>query len=185
LPASAGPTAMCALSALAAVTINGDPALWIEQSGAFSDLLGQSTVIIAGLRADAFTPSCTVTVEYAVTDQATHAFCEGVDCVPLIRSSEILAMRLRQQETAETLGAGAIASEADGTGYQRMAEIAAAEKQAVELPTFGVSLGTPYKTFADQVVFPLRLEDSVYLARMGHGRLDCGTTGWFRRPVFM
>ena len=161
---------MCALSSLTAVTIDGTPALWIEQSGAFSNSLGESAISIAALRDEAFTPPCNVTVDYAIADKATHAFCDGIDCVPLVRTAEILALRLRQQETAEMLGAGVIVSEADDTAYHRMVDIVAAEKQPADLPTFGVSLDTPYVTFADQVVFPIRLSDgSVYLARMGHG----------------
>jgi hypothetical protein len=173
-PGGPDPTALCALSALAAVGIDGIPALWVEQSGAFSNSQGESTIVVAGLRDETFAPPCTLTVDYALTDRATHAFCNGVDCVPLIRSAEILALRLRQQETADSMGAGVIASEADATAYHRMAEIVAADKQAADLPTFGVSLDTPYTTFADQMVFPTRLGDGgVYLVRLGHGGL-----GW-------
>jgi hypothetical protein len=115
-------------------------------------------------------PPCSLTVEYALADQATHAFCDGVDCVPLIRTAEILAMRLRQDESADTLGAGAIRGEEDGANYRRMFEIGSKNQAAAELPTFGVSLNIPYLSFADQVTFPLRLEDDkIYLARMGHG----------------
>jgi hypothetical protein len=79
-------------------------------------------------------------------------------------------MRLRQGETAETLGAGAITTEAEGIAYQHMAETVTVDKQPADLPTFGVTLDTPYTAFSDQVIFPLRLEDGqVYLARMGHG----------------
>jgi hypothetical protein len=174
LPGGPDPTALCALSALTAVAIDGLPALWVEQSGAFSNSLGESTITIAALRDETFASPCTVTIDYALSDQATHAFCDGVDCVPLIRSAEILALRLRQQETAETLGAGAIATEADSTAYHRMSELVAGDKRAAEMPTFGVSIDTPYTTFADQLVFPMRLSDGlVYLARMGHGGL-----GW-------
>jgi hypothetical protein len=174
LPGSPDPTALCALSALTAVSIEGMPALWIEQSGAFSNSLGESTITIGGLREETFAPPCMVTVDYALSDQARHAFCDGVDCVPLIRTAEILALRLRQQETAESLGAGVIVSEADTTAYHRMAEIVAADQQAADLPAFGASLDTPYTIFADQVVFPVRLSDGVvYLVRMGHGGL-----GW-------
>jgi hypothetical protein len=174
LPGGPDPTALCALSALSAVTIEGIAALWIEQSGAFSNSLGESTVTIGGLRDETFAPPCTITVDYALSDQATHAFCDGVDCVPLTRSAEILALRLRQQETAETLGAGVIATEADATAYHRMSELVATDNQPADLPTFGVSLDTPYTSFADQVVFPMRLGDgAVYLVRMGHGGL-----GW-------
>jgi hypothetical protein len=177
LPGSPDPTGLCALSALAAVTIDGTPALWIEQSGAFSNSIAQSTVSIAGLHDQAFQPPCTVTVDYSVTDEPTHAFCDGVDCVPLIRTAEILAMRLRREETAESLGAGVIANEEDAAGYRRMAEIVAADKQPADLPTFGVSLDTPYTAFADQVTFPVRLEDGqIYLARMGHGGFGWRTT---------
>jgi hypothetical protein len=170
LPGNPDPTVLCALSALTAVSIDGMPALWIEQSGAFSNVLAQSTITIAGLHETAFDPPCTVAVEYAVTDHAAHAFCDGVDCVPLIRLAEMLAMRLRQGETAETLGAGVIATEDEDNGYRRMADIVAAEKQTADLPTFGVSLDTPYLTFADQAVFPVRLGDGhIFLARIGHG----------------
>ena len=85
-------------------------------------------------------------------------------------------MRLRQGENAETLSAGVIRPDKrnEGADYRRMAEIALGDKQAVELPTFGVTLDTPYTTFADLITFPLRLDDGyVYLARMGHGSL-----GW-------
>jgi hypothetical protein len=170
LPVDLDPTALCGLSAMAAVSINGDPALWIEQSGAFSNLLAQSKISIAALRETSLMPPCSLTVEYALADQATHAFCDGVDCVPLIRTAEILAMRLRQDESADTLGAGAIRGEEDGANYRRMFEIGSKNQAAAELPTFGVSLNIPYLSFADQVTFPLRLEDDkIYLARMGHG----------------
>ncbi len=170
LPEKPDPTALCALSALAAVSIDGHPALWVEQSGSFSNSLVESTVSIAGLNGEAFAPPCSMVVDYDVAEHATHAFCDGVDCVPLVRTAEILAMRLRQEETAESLGGDVIRDDADGAGYRRMAEIAAADKEAAELPTFGVSLDTPYVTFADQVTFPVRLDDgAVYLARMGHG----------------
>ncbi len=150
---------LCALSALAAVSIGGDPALWIEQSGAFSDARARSAVTIAALRADGFAPPCTVTIDYAVTEQATHAFCDGIDCVPLIRTAELLAMRLRNGETAETLGAGVVSPgmPEDAADYRRMAAIVAADTQPLDLPTFGVSLDTPYTAFSDPVSFPLRL----------------------------
>jgi hypothetical protein len=38
---------LCALSELTAVSIDGDPALWIEQSGAFSETRSRATVTIA------------------------------------------------------------------------------------------------------------------------------------------
>ncbi|HBK07036.1 MAG TPA: hypothetical protein DDZ81_14515 [Acetobacteraceae bacterium] len=170
LPGNPDPSSLCALSALTAVTIDETPALWIEQSGAFSNSLGQSTVSIAALHGEAFDAPCTLTIDYILTDRAAHAFCDGVDCVPLTRQAEILAMRLRQQETAETLGAGAITTDDDGADYRRMAEIVAEEKEPVVLPTFGASIATPYTAFADQVVFPIRTDDgAIYLARMGHG----------------
>lgn len=170
LPGSPDPTDLCGLSAMAAVSIDGMPALWIEQSGAFSNLLSQSKISIAALHDGSFTPPCSLTVDYTIADQATHAFCDGVDCVPLIRGAEILAMRLRQDETADSLGAGAIRNDEEGADYRRMSEIVSETKQPAELPTFGVSVNTPYLSFADQVTFPLRLEDGkVYLARMGHG----------------
>ena len=171
---------LCALSALAAVSIGGDPALWIEQSGAFSDARPRSAVTIAALRADGFAPPCTVTIDYAVTDQATHAFCDGIDCVPLIRTAELLAMRLRNGETAETLGAGVVSPgmPEDAADYRRMAAIVAADTQPLDLPTFGVSLDTPYTAFSDPLSFPLRLQDGrIYLARIGHGSF-----GWRMSP---
>jgi hypothetical protein len=171
---------LCALSALTAVSINGDPALWIEQSGTFSDARDRSTVTIAAVRGDGFAPPCDVVIDYAVTERATHAFCDGVDCVPLIRTAEILAMRLRHGETAETLAAGVVSPDMpeDSADYRRMAEIVAADKQNFELPTFGVSLDTPYTAFADPVTFPLRLQDGrIYLARIGHGSF-----GWRLSP---
>jgi hypothetical protein len=171
---------LCALSALTAVAIGGEPALWIEQSGAFSDAQGRSIVTVAALRAEGFAPPCTVTIDYAVTEQATHAFCDGIDCVPLIRTAELLAMRLRGGETAETLGAGAVSAGApeDAATYRRMAAIVAADKQPPELPTFGVSLDTPYTDYANPLSFPLRLQDGrVYLARIGHGSF-----GWRTSP---
>lgn len=169
LPPTPDPSALCALSALTAVSVDGTPALWIEQSGAFSALLGQSTVTIVALHDETFAAPCTLTIDYAVADKAAHAFCNGVDCVPLTRTAEVLAMRLRQEETAETLGDGA-----EDAGYRRMAEIAGGEAQPASLPTFGVSLDTPYTAFSDQVIFPLRVDDAaVYLARLGHAGL-----GW-------
>jgi hypothetical protein len=171
---------LCALSALTAVSIGGDPALWIEQSGAFSDAQARSTVTVAAVRSDGFSPPCTVTIDYAVTEHATHAFCDGIDCVPLIRTAELLAMRLRNGETAETLGAGVVSPEApeDAADYRRMAAIVAADKQPLDLPTFGVSLDTPYTAFSDPVSFPLRLPDGrIYLARIGHGSF-----GWRLSP---
>ena len=172
LPGAPDPSDLCALSALAGVTINGAPALWIEQSGAFSNAFGQSTIVIAALNDGSFAPPCEVTVDYAITDRVTHALCPGLDCIPLIQAAGVLAMRLRQGESVETLSAGVIRRDKqnDGADYRRMAEIALGDKQAVELPTFGVTLDTPYTTFADLVTFPLRLDDGyVYLARMGHG----------------
>jgi hypothetical protein len=170
LPGNPDPTTLCALSALSAITIDGTPALWIEQSGAFSNAVAQSTVSIAGLRDAVFAAPCTMVVDYTITDRTTHAFCDGVDCVPLIHAAEILAMRLRQEETAESLGAGMISTKDEAASYRRMAEIVMANKQPAELPTFGVSLDTAYTTFADQVTFPMRLTDGhVYLAQMGHG----------------
>lgn len=170
LPGTPDPSSLCALSALTAVTIDETAALWIEQSGAFSNSPGQSTVVIAALHGGAFDAPCTITIDYTVTDRAAHAFCEGVDCVPLTHGAEILAMRLRQQETAETLGAGAIKSQEESADYRRMAEIVTAEKDHAVLPTFGASIDTPFTTFADQVAFPIRLTDgAIYLARLGHG----------------
>lgn len=170
LPGDPDPTALCSMSALAAVAIDGVPALWMEQSGAFSNSLEQSTITIAGLHDEGFGSPCEVTVDYAVTDQATHAFCVGVDCVPLIRTAETLAMRLRREESAESLGAGAIANQGQDAEYRRMADIMADGKQPAELPTFGVAVATPYLVFADEVTFPARLGDGqVYLVRMGHG----------------
>jgi hypothetical protein len=178
MPGSPDPSALCALSALTAVSIDGTPALWIEQSGAFSNAMAQSTISITGLRGPAFAPPCTVTVDYAVTDRATHAFCDGVDCVPLIRIAEILAMRLRQEETADSLGAGVLRNDQDAADYRRMAEIMTEDKQPAELPTFGASLDTAYTTFADALIFPLQLEDGhVYLARLGHGAMGWRQTG--------
>jgi hypothetical protein len=171
---------LCALSELTAVSIGGEPALWIEQSGAFSDAQAQSTVTIAAVRGDAFAPPCTVTIGYAVTEHATHAFCDGIDCVPLIRAAELLAMRLRSGETAETLGAGVVSTDKaeDAADYRRMAAMVADDKQPLELPSFGVSLDTPYTGFADPVTFPLRLQDGrIYLARIGHGSF-----GWRTSP---
>ena len=154
--------------------IGGKPALWIEQSGDFSNALARSTVSILPLSDAVFAPSCTVTIDYVVSDQATHAFCDGMDCVPLIRTAEVLAMRLRQDETAESLGMGMIRNENESNEYRRMTELAAADRQPAELPTFGVAVDTPYVTFAGQVTFPVRLDrDSIYLARLGHGGL-----GW-------
>jgi hypothetical protein len=170
LPGSVDPTALCALSALTAVSVDGTPALWVEQSGAFSNAFGQSTIVVAALQDGVFAPPCTVVVDYAVADEATHAFCDGIDCVPLIRMAEILAMRLRQQENADSLGGGVILTEAEAASYRRMQELVAAEKKPAELPTFGVAVDTPYTVFADQVVFPVRLGDGgVYLGRIGHG----------------
>lgn len=179
LPADVDPTALCALSAFTAVTIDGSPALWIEQSGAFSNVPDQSTVDISALRDGAFEPPCSVEVDYAITDRAEHAFCDGIDCVGLIRTAEILAMRLRQKETAETLGAGAFGpgQAEDDAAFRRMEAIAAAETQPAELPTFGAAVDTPYTVFADQVVFPLRTDGHIYLARMGHGGF-----GWRQTP---
>ncbi len=171
LPGSPDPSDLCALSALAGVTIDGVPALWIEQSGAFSNRFDQSTVVVAALNGGGFAPPCEVIVEYALTDRVTHALCPELDCIPLIQAAGVLAMRLRQGENAETLSAGVILGnkQADGAEYNRMAEIASNEK-AADLPTFGVTLDTPYTAFADFVTFPLRLNDGyVYLARMGHG----------------
>lgn len=172
LPGNPDPSDLCALSALTGVTIDGAPALWIEQSGAFSNRFGQSTVVIAALNDKSFAPPCEVTIDYALADRVTHALCPELDCIPLIQAAGVLAMRLRQGENAETLSAGVIRGDkqADGGDYPRMAEIASGEKQAVDLPSFGVTLDTPYTTFADFVTFPLRLNDGyVYLARMGHG----------------
>jgi len=169
LPEAPDPTQLCGLSAMAAVSIDGTPALWIEQSGAFSNSLAQSKLSLAVLTDGAFTPPCTLTVDYAIAEQATHAFCDGVDCVPLISTAEILAMRLGQGETADSLGAGAIRNDEDSAGYQRMVDLVSENKQQAELPTFGVALNTPYLSFADQVTFSLRLDDGrIYLARMGH-----------------
>jgi hypothetical protein len=172
LPGELDPTDMCALSALAGATVDGVPALWIEQSGAFSDAYGQSTVVLAALDDEAFASPCEVTIDYAITDRVIHAVCPGLDCVPLIRIAETLAMRLRHGETAESLGVGMIAPDRpdDAAGYRRMAEISTADKSAETLPTFGVTLDTPYTAFADQLTFPLRLGNgTVYLARIGHG----------------
>lgn len=178
LPGNPDPTGLCALSALAAVTIEGTPALWIEQSGAFSNDATQSTMSIAGLHDQTFEPPCSVSVIYSLADQASHAFCDSVDCVPLLRTAEILALRLRQNESADTLGAGVIRDEADGADYRRMVELAAADTQPADLPTFGVSLDTPFTAFADPLTFPLRLADGhVYLARLGHGGF-----GWRQTP---
>lgn len=178
LPGNPDPTALCALSALAAVTIEKIPALWIEQSGAFSNDAAQSTISIAAVHDQTFEQPCEVTLAYRITDQATHAFCDGIDCVPLVRTAEVLARRLRQEETADSLAAGVIRDDADGADYRRMAELAAAETQPTEWPAFGVALDTPYTTFADLVTFPLRLSDGhVYLARMGHGGF-----GWRQSP---
>jgi hypothetical protein len=180
LPALGENAELCALSALTAVSIGGDPALWIEQSGAFSDAQARSVVTIAALRADGFAPPCSVTIDYAVTEHATHAFCDGIDCVPLMRTAELLAMRLRNGETAETLGAGVVSPDApeQAADYRRMAALAADDKPPLELPTFGVSLETPYTGFSDPVTFPLRLRDGqVYLARLGHGSF-----GWRMSP---
>nr|WP_294548752.1 hypothetical protein [uncultured Rhodopila sp.] len=171
---------LCALSALTAVSIGGDPALWIEQSGAFSDAQARSTVTVAAVRPDGFAPPCTVTIDYAVAGHVAHAFCDGIDCVPLIRTAELLAMRLRNGETAETLGAGVVSPEVpeDAADYRRMAAVVAADTQPLELPTFGVSLDTPYTAFSDPVSFPLRLQDGrIYLARIGHGSF-----GWRMSP---
>lgn len=170
LPGTPDPTALCGLSALTTVMIGENPALWIEQSGGFSSSLGQSTVSITALNKEMFAPPCTVTIDYVVADRAAHAFCDGVDCVPLERMGEILAMRLRQEETAGSLGAGVIRNEDEAAQYRRMADLAAAAQQPAELPTFGASVDTPYVTFADQALFPLRLDDgAVYLGRLGHG----------------
>lgn len=180
LPALGDNADLCALSELTAVSIGGEPALWIEQSGAFSDTQAQSTVTIAAARTDGFAPPCTVIVGYAVTEHATHAFCDGIDCVPLIRTAEMLAMRLRNGETAETLGAGAVSPDKaqESADYRRMAAIVADDKQPLELPTFEVSLDTPYTGFSDPVTFPLRLQDGrIYLARIGHGSF-----GWRMSP---
>jgi hypothetical protein len=188
LPGDPDPTALCALSALTAVSIDGTPALWIEQSGAFSNAPEQSSIVVTAVRDGVFGQPCSVVVDYAMTEEAAHAFCDGIDCVALIRSAEILAMRLLQKETADSLGAGALETAAgrpdggkpvdEAAAYQRMAAIVAGESQPVELPTFGASIDTPYTMFADQVVFPLRLDDGhVYLARMGHGGF-----GWRQTP---
>jgi hypothetical protein len=107
-----------------------------------------------------------------MADRATHAFCDGIDCVPLIRTAELLAMRLRNEEPAASLGAGALPADRpeEAAAYDRMAELAKAGTQPAELPTFGVSLDSPYVTFTDTVTFPLRLGDGrLYLARLGHG----------------
>jgi hypothetical protein len=181
LPGDPDPTALCALSALTAVSIDGVAALWIEQSGAFSNAPEESSILVAALRDGAFEPPCSLVVDYAMTEEAVHAFCDGVDCVGLIRSAQILAMRLRQKETAESLGAGVLGGgrpSDEEAAYRRLAAIVAAETQPVELPTFGAAVDTPYTTFADQVVFPLRLGDGhIYLARMGHGGF-----GWRQTP---
>jgi hypothetical protein len=170
LPDSPDPTALCALSALSTVSINGTPALWIEQSGGFSSSLAQSTVSVTGLAEGGFAHPCGLTVDYVVSDTAAHAFCDGVDCVPLIRTAEILAMRLRQEETAESLGAGVIRNADEDLEYHRMGDLMAADRQADSLPTFGVTLDTPFLTFAGPVTFPIRLGDQkIYLARLGHG----------------
>ena len=176
LPGALDPSSLCGLSALSAVSIDGTPALWIEQSGAFANAPEQSTISIAGLRGEAFAPPCTVTVSYDIADRAAHAFCDGVDCVPLLRRAELLAMRLRQGETADSLGAGVVLSEGDDVDYRRMTEMLAVDKNPVSLPTFGVSLPDMiYGTFADPVVFPMRLDDgAVYLARLGHGTATLG-----------
>jgi hypothetical protein len=175
---SPDPSALCALSALTAVSIGGTPALWIEQSGAFSNAMAQSTIAIARSQGAGFAPPCTVTVDYTVTDRATHAFCDGIDCVPLIRTAEILAMRLRQEETADSLGAGALGRDQDSADYRRMAEIMTSDKQPAELPTFGATLDTFSTSFVDPVMFPLQLQDGhVYLARLGHGALGWRQTG--------
>ena len=171
LPGNPDPSDLCALSALTGVTIDGAPALWIEQSGAFSNAFGQSTIVIAALDKENFAPPCEVTIDYAISDRVTHAICPELDCVPLIQAAGVLAMRLRQGENAETLSAGVIrpSKQNEGADYRRLAEIALGDN-AVELPTFGVTLGTPYTSFANLVTFPLRLDDGyVYLARMGHG----------------
>jgi hypothetical protein len=175
---SPDPSALCALSALTAVSIGGAPALWIEQSGAFSNAMAQSTITVAGLQGAAFAPPCTVTVDYTLTDRATHAFCDGIDCVPLIRTAEILAMRLRQEETAESLGVGVLGNDQDSADYRRMVDIMTADKQPAELPTFGVALDAAYTSFADPVMFPLQLQDGhIYLARLGHGALGWRQSG--------
>jgi hypothetical protein len=180
LPEAPDPSDLCALSALTAVTIGNAPALWIEQSGAFSNTLTQSTVVIAALGEDGFQRPCDLVIDYAVTDRATHAFCDGIDCVTLIRTAELLAMRLRAEEPAASLGAGALSGERPeaAAAWQRMAALAAAETQPAELPTFGVSLDTPYVTFTGAVTFPLRLDDGrIFLARLGHGGF-----GWRQSP---
>jgi hypothetical protein len=172
LPGSLDPSALCALSALTAISIGDAPALWIEQSGTFSNTLTQSTVMIAAVAEDGFQPPCGVVIDYTMTDRATHAFCDGIDCVPLIRIAELLAMRLRNDEPAASLSAGALPADRPGeaAAYGRMAELAKAGTQPAELPTFGVSLDSPYVTFTDTVTFPLRLDDGrLYLARLGHG----------------
>jgi hypothetical protein len=180
LPEAPDPSDLCALSALTAVTIGNAPALWIEQSGAFSNTLTQSTVVIAALGEGGFQQPCDLVIDYAVTDRATHAFCDGIDCVTLIRTAELLAMRLRAEEPAASLGAGALSGERPeaAAAWQRMAALAAAETQPAELPTFGVSLDTPYVTFTGAVTFPLRLDDGrIFLARLGHGGF-----GWRQSP---
>jgi hypothetical protein len=180
LPGGPDPSDLCALSALTGVTIADTPALWIEQSGAFSNTSTQSTVTIAAVGEDGFLPPCDLVIDYTITDRATHAFCDGIDCVPLIRTAELLAMRLRNEEPAAALGAGALPAQRpeEEAAYHRMADLAAAETQLVELPTFGVSLDTPYVTFTGAVTFPLRLDDGrIYLARLGHGGF-----GWRQSP---
>ncbi len=71
----------------------------------------------------------TLTVDYVIADQATHAFCDGVDCVLLIRHAEILAMRLQQGEIVDSPGAGVIRNDEDSAGYQRMVDPVAESKQ--------------------------------------------------------
>jgi hypothetical protein len=88
-------------------------------------------------------------------------------------------MRLRNDETADALGAGVVpVPGSEETAYRRMADLAAAEAQPVALPTFGVPLDTPYTTFTQPLIFPVRADNgALYLARLGHGGF-----GWRQSP---
>lgn len=174
---ASGVGAFCGMSVVSGVNVGGIPALWVESDGNFSPSFANSQITLTPVVGDDFQPPCSISVKYAMFFKAKQAFCDhDVDCVAVIEAAETLATRRDAGDGADQLSASALPFESPPVraDFGNLQAAAARESPPLKLPTFGNPLVFgPYDVFLNPVDVPMRINGSVYLARIGHGRF-----GW-------
>jgi hypothetical protein len=161
--------------------VAGTPVLLIEEAANNPSTDHAELITVAAVHDDQFDQPCGIVVTYAVEFSVENAFCDRVDCAAVMHKAEALAKRLDDGQTAEALGAEAIARNGVRMqdDYQKLSALVAADHDSSELPTFGAAWYGGLD-FGESVVFPVDLYDNrAYVARLGHGHRGWTVSGGY------